>query len=140
MKTILLMMLLGMGLPLLAQFPEQPTTGSAPMKRQDRTVLQGQVATTLDFGVRLVDVKQDTAVVQASVDDFDLVAPGGNPANEHQGHIVYKVDNGAEQTTTAKRFEVNGLSPGEHVVTVYLAGNDGREISPEHRLKIVVGR
>lgn len=56
--------------------------------------------------------------------------------NEHPGHIVYKLDAGPEQRTTSKRFVLDNLSPGEHTISVYLAGNDGHAISPGQDVKV----
>lgn len=134
---------LALSLPVAAQWPETPTTGSSMMTRTDRTVLAGQVATAPDFGVRLVAPdkfgKQKTAVVDVSIDGVDLVDPATHPRPKRdEGHIVYKVDNGPEMTTTSRRFEIQNLPPGDHIITVYLDGNDNHEISPEHRLKVYI--
>ncbi len=126
-----------------AQWRQDPTTGSSDYKLRDRTVLQGQVATTTDFGVRLVEPQQSArqrkAVVQVSVDGLELVDPRvAQRDNEHQAHIVYKVDAGPEQATASRRFDIDNLSPGDHTLTVYLAGNDGHAISPLKDLKLSI--
>ncbi len=140
MRKLMLGVILAACLPLAAQWPP-PRTGSTPETLTDRTVLAGQVATSTDFGVRLVNpdklAKQKSAVVEASIEGLELVNPGGAP-NEYQGHIAYKLDNGTERTTTSRRFELQNLPPGRHVITVYLAGNDNHELSPEHHLVVHV--
>ncbi len=140
MRMLMLTLMLAACLPLAAQWPP-PRTGSYPETLPDRTVLAGQVATSPDFGVRLVDpgtlAKQKSAIVEASVEGLELVNPGSSP-KEHQGHIAYKVDNGTEMVATSKRIQVANLAPGKHTITVYLAGNDNRPISPEHHLDVKI--
>ncbi len=141
MRTAVLLAILAACVPASAQWTEKPRTGSAPEERPDRTVLQGQTGTSTNFGVRLVKTeefaKQHKALVEAQVYGLELVSPGQNQApNEYQGHIVYRVDNGPEQTAANERFEIAGLSLGNHTIAVHLADNEGHAISPEHRLLV----
>ncbi len=141
MRTALILIFLAACLPLEAQWRQDPTTGSSTYKVQDRTTLQGQVATTTDFGVRLVEpeksARQRKAVLEVFVDGLELVDPRTAKAPvAYQGHVVYKLDGGPEQRTASRRSVLDNLSPGDHTITVYLASNDGHAISPLHELKL----
>ena len=145
MRTALLLTLLAASLPALGQWKQQPETGSQPEKLNDRTVLQGQVATSTSFGVHLVEpakfAAQHQAMVEAALYGLQLVDPNPHQApNEHQGHIVYRVDNGPEQTAVTQRFTIGGLAPGRHTIVVHLADNQGHAISPETRLPVEIPR
>ena len=143
MRTALMLLILAACLPASAQWKQDPKTGSTPERVPDRTILQGQVASSTNFEVGLVEpakfAHQRQAVVQARLYGLHLVDPHAHPLpNEHQGHLVYQVDEGPEQTSVSPRFAITGLAPGRHTISLHLADNQGHAISPETRLSVEI--
>jgi hypothetical protein len=126
-----------------AQWKEPPATGSPVNRLPDRTTLAGQAGMGPLLIAKLVqpqlNASNHRAVIEVQTDGFKIV----NPAVEREprideGHIQYRLDNGAIQNTTSKTWRFEHLSPGWHVVRVALATSDNHQLGREKRLKVNV--
>lgn len=131
-------------LPMMAQWRQQPTTGSTPMTVADRTKQAGMSGTGPQLEAKLVDEHKNTeqkqAVVKVEVWGVDLIsAPqAGVDAKRGEAYLSYKLDQQAEIKTANKEQTFRDLSPGEHQVTVQLAYADGRPAGAPMVLKLKI--
>jgi hypothetical protein len=87
-------------------------------------------------GVRLIAATDDTG-------DVEEVTPGADgmistPAGAREGHVHYRLDAGPVIATPATRLSFHELTPGEHTVTVMLAGPDHAPLGPQETLTFVI--
>lgn len=134
----------GMSLSSWAQWKEPPSTGSPPNQLPDRTTLAAQAGLGPLLKANLVDAKNNAknhkAVVEVQTDGvtiIDPVAANGEP-NSHQGHIQYRLDNGAIQNSTSSTWTFEHLSSGRHLIRVALASSDNQQMGKERSLEIKV--
>lgn len=130
--------------PVMAQWRQQPTTGSTPMTVADRTKQSGMTGIGPQLEAELVDehknAEQKQAVVKVEVWGVDLIsAPqGAAEAKRGEAYLSYKLDRQAEIKTANKEQTFRNLSPGEHQVTVQLAYADGRPAGAPMVLKLKI--
>jgi len=80
------------------------------------------------------------ATVQVTTSRIKIV----DPASAHeqpksgQGHFHYRLDNGPVIATTATKLSFHELTPGQHTITVMLAGNDHSPLGPQETMNITV--
>lgn len=85
---------------------------------------------------KLIDMERKAgkkeATVQAEVRNVTITDPAaaGEQAQPGQAHFHYQVDTGPVVATTVSKLSFHGLSPGPHLVTVTLAGNDHQPVAP----------
>lgn len=79
---------------------------------------------------KLINAEQQAAkhaaTVQVTVTGVELVDPAtaGEKPVLGQGHLHYMVDSGVVVATPVPKLSFHELKPGDHVITVTLAGND----------------
>jgi len=84
--------------------------------------------------------RKGEATVQVTTSGIKIV----DPASAHeqpksgQGHFHYRLDNGPVIATTATKLSFHELTPGQHTITVMLAGNDHSPLGPQEMLNITV--
>lgn len=131
-------------LPAYGQWKELPATGSPSNRLPDRTTLTGQSGQGPLLMVKLVEPEHNAqnhkAVVEVQTDGLKIVDPAAadNEPKLDEGHIQYRLDNGAIQNTTSKTWTFGHLSRGEHLIRVALASNDGHQLGSEKALKVKV--
>jgi hypothetical protein len=57
-------------------------------------------------------------------------------AEEAEGHLYYQVDDGPVIATPSPKLSFHELKPGEHKITVALAGNDHRPLGPQETVSV----
>lgn len=78
-----------------------------------------------------------TAIVRVIAPDVELVKPTARGRlRRGQAQIRYRVDRGAVIGTSERMISVSGLRPGVHLITVRLAGNNGRYFGPTQTLEV----
>ncbi len=84
--------------------------------------------------------KQGEATVKVHVSGVKITDP--DSANEQpkagQAHIHYRLDDGPTIATTATKLDFHDLTPGDHRITIILAGNDHEPLGPEQTLTVTV--
>jgi len=84
--------------------------------------------------------RKGEATVQVTTSGVKIV----DPASAHeqpksgQGHFHYRLDNGPVIATTATKLSFHELTPGQHTITVMLAGNDHSPLGPQETMNITV--
>jgi hypothetical protein len=80
------------------------------------------------------------ATVQVATSGIKIVDPASahEQSKSGQGHFHYKLDNGPVIATTATKLSFHELTPGQHTITVMLAGNDHSPLGPQETLNITV--
>jgi uncharacterized protein DUF6130 len=113
--------------------------------RRDQVGKTGDMQRSGQFGTPRVQASlvnesdlasKGTAMVQATTTGIDIVDPAtrNEQAKEGEGHLHYRVDDGPIVATTAEQLSFVGLPPGEHRITVELAGNDHKPIGDPQSL------
>ncbi len=64
------------------------------------------------------------------------IKPAGGPVKEDEGHFHITLDTGGYSPTAAASKTYNGLSPGQHTITVELMYNDHSPRSPRVLKKV----
>lgn len=109
---------------------------------QDWTVWEGaQQAPRLRAQLRDKDqnARNRVAAVEVQVRNVWLHYPNPVPQQGIRAAVLeYKLDNCAPILTTDTRLRFEGLSSGEHAITVTLVGEDNRTISPPARLQVAI--
>jgi hypothetical protein len=92
--------------------------------------------------VRLVDPEKKAqahpATVEVQVKGVRLI----DPASAHEqprsgeGHLHYQVDDGPVVAPPSPKLSFHELKPGEHKITVVLAGNDHRPLGPQETVSV----
>jgi hypothetical protein len=87
-----------------------------------------------------VHAKTSSAVVRVTVGDIELVDPDevGPEPKEGQGHLRYRLDGGPVIATTARKLAFHELAPGQHNITVLLAGNDLQPLGPQETIPVLI--
>lgn len=92
----------------------------------------------------LVDAEKkaakQAATVEAKAGNVKIVDPAqsGEKPKAGEGHFHYQLDGGPVVATTAPKLSWHELSPGAHIITVTLAGNDHAPISAPVKLSVRV--
>ena len=70
------------------------------------------------------------ATVQVKASGINIVDPAvaGEKPRRGEGHFHYQVDGGPVVATTSAKLSFHELSPGPHIITVVLAGNDHQRL------------
>lgn len=115
----------------LAQPVDAPGVGSDPGR--DAATLSGAPP---GLSALLVDREKKAARQEATVEArprnvtiIDPAATGGRPM-KGQAHLHYRVDEGPVIATTVTKLSFHELAPGNHRISVVLAGNDHRPLTP----------
>ena len=94
------------------------------------------------FSAILVDpealAKQKAVTVEVSVDGIELKDPqevSPSPSRP-QAHLLYQLDQGPSIATKANRVTFLDLPPGEHSITIRLAGPDHKPLGPYQLLTV----
>lgn len=106
----------------------------------------GAYGTTSAAGTPTEGAGTETAPDAAATDDaedVEEVEPGADgmiatPAGAREGHVHYRLDAGPVIATPATRLSFHELTPGEHTVTVMLAGPDHAPLGPQETLTFVI--
>lgn len=80
------------------------------------------------------------ATVQVTTSGIKIVDPASaqEKPRSGQGHFHYRLDNGPVIATTATKLSFHELTPGQHTITVMLAGNDHSPLGPQETLNVTV--
>ncbi len=118
-----------------------PVSGEAPP--QARIEAPNPVpAAVLPYDQLMILRPADQAVIEDPEGGIPLefsVSPRLRLADGHR--IRIDVDQGkGELFTTLNRFKLTGLQPGAHLVTVWVVDRQGRQVSPEARVKVFLRR
>jgi hypothetical protein len=122
--------LLGLALQAAAQPIDAPSTDPAA----SMPATAGMAADRPTLEAVLVDrdkkAAKREATVQAKASGINIVDPAvaGEKPKRGEGHFHYQVDGGPIVATTAAKLSFHELSPGPHIITVILAGNDHRRL------------
>lgn len=86
------------------------------------------------------NAQKQEADVRVKVSGVKLTDPdvAKEKARNGQAHIHYRVDDGPVIATTATKLSFHQLSPGEHKITVMLAGNDHQPLGAEQTLTLMI--
>jgi len=86
------------------------------------------------------EAQEGAAAVKVSVKGVKLVDPEKEheQAKRGQAHLHYRLDDGPIIATTATRLDFHQLSPGQHTITVMLAGNNHQPLGPEQTLNVSI--
>src|SRR5262245_19005475 len=78
--------------------------------------------------------------VEVDVKGVDIVhaAKAKEEPKKGQGHLHYQLDSNPTVATTSKKLSFYGLTPGQHVVKVSLAGNDHQPLGPSQQVRLHV--
>ena len=127
-----------------AQWKEPPATGSPSNELPDRTIMAGQSGMGPLLIAVLVNPKDNAknhkAVIEVQTDGFTVVDPAtvkGEPKSG-EGHIQYRIDNGAIENTISKTWTFEHLASGEHLIRVALVSSDNHQIGETRSLRIKV--
>jgi len=123
---------LALGSPALKGQPlDAPSTNPGADARQGAAAPAGQPALTAE----LIDMEKKAAkrgatvkVEAVNVNIVDPAASGERP-RPGEAHFHYQVDTNPVVATTANKLSFHELSPGPHLITVTLAGNDHRPVA-----------
>ena len=125
-----------------AQWKQAPSTGSPEYRLPDRTTLAGQSGLGPLLAARLLDEEQNArghrAVIAVSTDGVHLTdgrASSGEPKND-EAHIAYRVDGSSIKYATSSTWTVENLHPGTHLIHIWLAAADNRQVGMETTLKV----
>lgn len=127
-----------------AQWKQQPTTGSTPMRLPDRTMYTGMSGIGPQLDAELVDkdknAKEKRAVVKVDVWGMDLVAPhpGAEPKRS-EAYLIYQLDQQTQIMTAEKEHTFDNLSAGEHKIRVQLAHANGHPAGAPVILSLKIG-
>ena len=146
-RTVLVLLLAGgisvllAAAPASAQWANPPKTGSQPEELPDRTVLAGQSGMGPLMTAELVhphdNAKKKMAVVQVHTDGVRLVTPGSKAeSKDDEAHLQYRLDHQQAIDTTQTNMRFTGLSQGDHIIQVALAGNDNKPMGHQTTLKV----
>ncbi len=109
------------------------TAGQTPQSKEGGRL----TATLLDEPQR---AKEGEATVKVHVTGVKLTDP--DSVNEQpkagEAHIHYRLDDGPVIATTATKLGFHDLTPGEHRISVMLAGNDHEPLGPEQTLTVTI--
>ncbi|HYG98789.1 MAG TPA: hypothetical protein VD837_06625 [Terriglobales bacterium] len=131
-KTFLAAVVLTFALPMFAQWRQEPTTGSTPMRVPDRTNYAGMTGLGPLLEAEIVDedanASQKKAVVKAEVWGVDLIAPPQANAEVKRttAFLTYRLDQQQAITTAQKQYTFSNLPSGDHSITVQLAAANGQ--------------
>lgn len=127
----LFVLLFALSMPGYAQWRQDPTTGSTPMRLPDRTNYAGMSGLGPMLEAELADEHRNAqdkrAVVKAEVWGVDLINPpqSGVAIKRSEAYLSYRLDQQPEVKTTDKEQTFNNLPAGDHTIVVRLAYADG---------------
>lgn len=97
------------------------------------SIPQFQLIYPVDKGI----INAGNLKVSVDLKNFDLIKPEENTKNKNnQGYIVLNLD-GQERSCFSTICEINGITPGKHILRAALKNNDGSDYLHTETLEIV---
>jgi Family of unknown function (DUF6130) len=135
-----LVLVLGFSLTASAQYSKSATTS----KMADKKAAKAERSDSPTLTATLIDAekkaKEKAATVEVKVTGIELIDPAkvGEKPKTGQGHLHYRVDDGPIIATTTTKLSFHELTPGNHKITVMLAGNDHNPLGPQQTLEVKI--
>lgn len=109
--------------------PEEPAKNVTPPA--PKPVIKPTFSVTAPINGEVVYASDTTADVNIMLSTSDLtVKPSGTTATPGEGHFRLSVDNGAYVSFFSKSYILQGVSIGQHILTIELVNNDNTPYSP----------
>jgi hypothetical protein len=99
---------------------------------------------SITFDAVLIDMAQKgakkSATVEVKVSGIELVDPDKvyEKAQDGQGHLHYRLDDGPIIATISPKLSFHELSSGSHKIVVGLAANDHKPLGPQKTLEVKI--
>lgn len=139
--TLAAIVFLALAAPALTGQPlDAPSTDPGADAKPGAAAPAGQPALTAE----LIDIEKKAAkrgaTVQVEAVNVNIVDPAASGERPRPGeaHFHYQVDTNPVVATTANKVSFHELSPGPHLITVTLAGNDHRPVAQSVVLSVRV--
>jgi hypothetical protein len=125
----------------VAQWNENPATGSPQNRVEDRTNLSGMVGLRPELNAELIHPKQNAAkkqaVVRSDVWGVNLAPPKNESVpTADRAFLAYSIDDEPPIETDRKEYTFENLSPGRHTIHVQLMAARGQPIGDKVTLNV----